>query len=157
MPAEYPQNQFCRRLKFPNLLGSLIWASGLIPLDCLYLKPLQRHFHSLGLTHWFTPPRCSDSLVLANLLRQWQDLSCHTCTSKIPIQPLQVHDFYGCFYPGGGSGTWGSPTVDMFATGHNMHLPQFMSPILEPRALAIDALSQEHQGRSMFMFPPFQT
>ena len=27
--------------------------------------------------------------------------------------------------------TWGTPTVDMFATVHNMHLPQFMSPILE--------------------------
>ena len=35
--------------------------------------------------------------------------------------------------------TCGTPTVDMFATVHNMHLPQFMS-LLEPRALAIDAL-----------------
>ena len=36
-----------------------------------------------------------------------------------------------------------------------MHLPQFMSPILEPRALAIDTLSQDWQGSSMYMFPPF--
>ena len=43
----------------------------------------------------------------------------------------------------------------MFATVHNMHLPQFLSPVLEPRALAIDALSQDWQGRSMYMFPPF--
>ena len=41
------------------------------------------------------------------------------------------------------------------ATVHNTHLPQFVSPIPEPRALAIDALSQDWQGRSMFMFPPF--
>ena len=34
--------------------------------------------------------------------------------------------------------TWGTLTVDMFATVHNMHLPQFTFPILEPRALAID-------------------
>ena len=45
--------------------------------------------------------------------------------------------------------------MDMFATFHNMHLSQFMSPILEPRALAIDALSQDWQGRSMYFFPPF--
>ena len=40
-----------------QLLGSLTWASGLIPLGRLYLRPLQRHFHSLGLTDRFTPPR----------------------------------------------------------------------------------------------------
>ena len=50
---------------------------------------------------------------------------------------------------------WGTPVVDMFATVHNTHLPQFMSPVPEPRALAIDALSQDWQARSMYMFPPF--
>ena len=39
-------------------------ASGLIPLGRLYLRPLQRHFHSLGLTDRFTPPRRSDPLVV---------------------------------------------------------------------------------------------
>ena len=43
----------------------------------------------------------------------------------------------------------------MIATFHNTHLPQFVSPILQPRALAIDALPQDWQVRSMFMFPPF--
>ena len=52
-------------------------------------------------------------------------------------------------------GTWGTPIVDMFATVHNTHLSQFMSPILEPQALPIDALSQDCQGRLMYMFPPF--
>ena len=46
---------------------------------------------------------------------------------------------------------WGPPVVDMFATVHNTHLPQFMSPVPEPRAMAIDALSQDWQGRSMYM------
>ena len=50
---------------------------------------------------------------------------------------------------------WGTPVVDMFATVSNSRLPQFMSPILEPRALAVDALTQDWQGRSMYMFPPF--
>ena len=49
----------------------------------------------------------------------------------------------------------GTLSMDMFDTVHNTHLPQFMSPILEPRALGIDALSQDWQGRSMFMFPLF--
>ena len=52
-------------------------------------------------------------------------------------------------------GTWGTPAVDMFATVHSTHLPQFLSPVPEPRALVIDALSQDWQGRSMYMFPPF--
>ena len=50
---------------------------------------------------------------------------------------------------------WGTPAVDMFATIHNMHLPQFISSVPKPRALAIDALSQDWLGRSMYMFPPF--
>ena len=33
-------------------------------------------------------------------------------------------------------GFWGTPVVDMFATLSNSRLPQFMSPIPEPRALA---------------------
>ena len=50
---------------------------------------------------------------------------------------------------------WRTPVVDRFATVHNTHLPQFMALVPEPRALAIDALSQDWQGRSMYMFPPF--
>ena len=71
-----------------HLMGSLNWASGLIPLGRLYLRPLQRHFHSLGLTNRFTPPRKSDPVVLANLLRQWLDP--HFLTSGIPIRPFQA-------------------------------------------------------------------
>ena len=71
-----------------QLLGSLNWASGLIPLGHLYLRPLQRHFHSLGLTDRFTPPRRSDPLVLANLVRRWLDP--HFLTSGIPIHPFQA-------------------------------------------------------------------
>ena len=69
-------------------MGSLNWASGLIPLGRLYPRPLQRHFHSLGLTNRFTPPRQSDPVVLANLLRQWLDP--HFLTSGIPIRPFQA-------------------------------------------------------------------
>ena len=49
----------------------------------------------------------------------------------------------------------GTPVVDMFATVHNTHLPQIMSLVREPRALVIDSLSQDWQGRSMYMFPSF--
>ena len=69
-------------------MGSLNWASGLILLGRLYLRRLQRYFHSLGLTDRFTPPRRSDPLVLASLQQQWQDLS--FLTSGIPIRPFQA-------------------------------------------------------------------
>ena len=260
-------------------MGSLSWASGLIPLGRLYLRPLQRHFLSLGLTNRFTPPRKSDPVVLANLLRQW--LYPHFLNSGIPIRPFQAD--YTIFTDassqcwgahmgdskisgiwtridrklhinclerkavtyalqhwapllqghqvmiamdnstvvsyinklGGTCSTsllrltvelffplesqdiivqarhipgclnviadhlsrpnqpiptewslhpkivkrifrfWGSPEVDMFATLSNSHLPRFMSPVPEPRALAVDALSQDWQGRSVYMFPLF--
>ena len=258
--------------------GSLNWASGLIALGHLYPRPLQRHFHSLGLKDRFTPPRRSDTLVLANLLRRWLDQ--HFLTSGIPIRTfradltiftdasthgwgahmgdskisgtwtpsdrkLQINclDFKAVMFAlqhwapllqgrqvmiatdnstvvsyinkQGGTRSltllrltvdlflwlesqkiivrarhipgclnviadhlshpnqpiptewslhpeilerifrvWGTPEVDMFATLSNSHLPRFMSPIPEPRALAVDALSQDWQGRSMYMFPP---
>ena len=46
---------------------------------------------------------------------------------------------------------WGTPEIDMFATVSNSHLPRFMSPIPEPLALAVDALSQDWQGRSVYV------
>ena len=64
-------------------MGSLNWASGL-----LYLRPLQHHFHSLGLTDRFTPPCRSVPLVLANLLRHWQNP--RFLTSGFPICTVQA-------------------------------------------------------------------
>ena len=91
-----------------QLMGSLNWASGLIPLGRLYLRPLQRHFHSLGLTDRFTPPRQSDPLVLANLLRHWQDL--HFLTSGIPIRTFRRNSRVLRMLPlRGGTLTWGIP------------------------------------------------
>ena len=262
-----------------HLMGSLNWASGLIPLGRLYLRPLQRHFYSLSLTNRFTPLRKSDPVVLANLLRQRLDPG--FLTSGILIRPFQADYtiFTDASSQGWGthmrdskiSGTWtlidrklhinclelkavtcalqhwapllqghqvmiatdnstvvsyinkqggtrstsllrltvelflwlesqditvrarhipgclnviadhlsrpnqpiptewslhpkivkrifrfwGTPEVDMFATLSNSHLPRFMSPVPEPRALGVDALSQDWQGRSMYMFPPF--
>ena len=51
-------------------------------------------------------------------------------------------------------------TVGNSISGQVCHSPQHASSpvhalVLEPRALAIDALSQDWQGRSMYMFPPF--
>ena len=71
-----------------QFMGSLNWASGLIPLGRLHMRCLQRHFYSLGLTNQFTPPCPSDPLVLATLLRQWQNL--WFLTSGIPIRPFQM-------------------------------------------------------------------
>ena len=95
-----------------HLMGSLNWASGLIPLGRLYLRPLQPHFHSLGLTNRFTPPRQSDPVVLANLLRQWLDP--HFLTSGIPICPFQAD--YTIFTDASNQG-WGAHMGDSKISG----------------------------------------
>ena len=91
-------------------MGSLNWASGLIPLGRLYLRPLQRHFHSLGLTNRFMPR--SDQLVLANLLRQWQDLC--FLTSGIPIRTFQA-DF--TIFTDASTQGWGAHVGDSQISG----------------------------------------
>ena len=92
-----------------QLMGSLNWASGFIPLGRLYLRPLQCYFDSFGLTDQFTPPSRSDPLVLASLLQQWQDLS--FLTSRIPICPFQAKFtiFMDASTQGCGAPTWGIP------------------------------------------------
>ena len=109
--------------KLFHLMGSLNWASGLNPLGRLYLRPLQCHFHSLGLTNRFTPPRQSDPVVLANLLRQWLDP--HFLTSGIPIRSFQVD--YTIFTHASNQG-WGAHMGDSKISGtwtlidHKLHI-----------------------------------
>ena len=101
-----------------RFMGSLNWASGLIPLGRLYLRPLQQHFHSLGLTNRFTPPCPSDPLVLATLLKQWQDLS--FLMSGIPIRPFQTEfKIFTDASTQGWAPTWGIPRLQVFGTVQN--------------------------------------
>ena len=85
-----------------QLMGSLNWASGLIPLGCLYLRPFQRHFHSLGLKDRFMQPRRSDPMVLANLLRHWQVPRFSYLGNPSPHVPGGFYDFYGRLQAGVG-------------------------------------------------------
>ena len=104
-------------------MGSLNWASGLIPLGCLYRRPLQRHFHSLGLTDRFTQPRRSDPLVLANLLRRWQVP--RFLTSGIPLRTFQAE--FTIFTDASTQG-WGAHMGDSQISGtwthtdHKLHI-----------------------------------
>ena len=93
-----------------------------------------RYSHS-GLTHSGLP-KCVDWLSRLN----------QPITTEWRLHPEIVNQIFQ---------TWGTPAVDIFATVHNTHLPQFISPVLEPRALAIDAVSHDWQGRSMYLFLPF--
>ena len=83
-----------------------------LTLGRLHLRPLQRHFHSLGLTDRFTPPRRSDPLVLANLLRRWLDP--HFLTSGIPIRPFQA-DF--TIFTDASNQDWGAHMGDSKISG----------------------------------------
>ena len=80
-------------------MGSLNWASGLIPPGHLHLRPLQ-HFHSLGLTNRFSTPWRSDPVVLATLLRQWQNLFVSHIRIPYLTFPGGVHHFHRRLNPG---------------------------------------------------------
>ena len=49
---------------------------------------------------------------------------------------------------------WHQPTVDLFATRFNNKLPQFVSPVPDPQAWAVDALSLSWEGLDPYAFPP---
>ena len=49
---------------------------------------------------------------------------------------------------------WHQPQVDLFATRFNNKLPQFVSPVPDPQALAVDALSLSWENLDPYAFPP---
>jgi len=49
---------------------------------------------------------------------------------------------------------WGQPLVDLFATRLNTKLPLFISPVPDPMALDVDALSVSWEGMTAYAFPP---
>ena len=49
---------------------------------------------------------------------------------------------------------WHQPQVDMFATRFNIKLPQFVSPVPDPQAWAVDALSLSWEDLDPHAFPP---
>ena len=91
-----------------QFMGSLNWASGLIPLGRLHMRPLQQHFHLLGLTNQFTPVStrpfspCHPTQAMAgpifSLLR-----------NPYPAIPGRVHNFHGSLYPALGRPHGGFP------------------------------------------------
>ena len=49
---------------------------------------------------------------------------------------------------------WHQPQVDLFATRFNNKLPQFVSPVADPQAWAVDALSLSWEGLDPYASPP---
>ena len=49
---------------------------------------------------------------------------------------------------------WHQPQVDLFATRFNNKLPQFVSPVPDPQAWAVDALSLSCEDLDPYAFPP---
>ena len=49
---------------------------------------------------------------------------------------------------------WHYPQVDLFATRFNNKLPQFVSPVPDPQAWAVDALSLSWEDLDPYAFPP---
>ena len=51
---------------------------------------------------------------------------------------------------------WDRPHVDLFATSLNHKLETFVSPVPEPLAFAVDAMSLSWDGMFTYAFPPFR-
>ena len=51
---------------------------------------------------------------------------------------------------------WDTPHVDLFATRFNHQLPVYVSPVPDPQAWAVDALSMSWEGLWAYIFPPHQ-
>ena len=49
---------------------------------------------------------------------------------------------------------WGRPQVDLFATKWNARLPLYVSPIPDPAAWSVDALTTSWEGVFAYAFPP---
>ena len=49
---------------------------------------------------------------------------------------------------------WHQPQVNLFATRFNNKLPQFVSPVPDPQAWAVDALSLSWEDLDPYAFPP---
>ena len=49
---------------------------------------------------------------------------------------------------------WHWPQIDLFATWFNNKLPQFVSPVPDPLAIAVDALSLPWEDLDVYAFPP---
>ena len=49
---------------------------------------------------------------------------------------------------------WFKPMIDLFATCLNNKLPTYMSPIPDPKAYAVDAMSHSWAGMLAYAFPP---
>ena len=50
--------------------------------------------------------------------------------------------------------SWHRPNIDLFATRFNNKLPQFVSPVPDPQAVAVDALSLPWEDLDAYAFPP---
>ena len=49
---------------------------------------------------------------------------------------------------------WHTPRVDLFATRYNHKLPKFVSPVPDPQAWRVDALSLNWENMDAYAFPP---
>jgi len=51
---------------------------------------------------------------------------------------------------------WGRPLIDLCATSLNSQCHLYVSPVPDPKALAVDVLSMDFQGLEAYVFPPHQ-
>ena len=70
---------------------------------------------------------------------------CHTIQTEWSLHPEEFQAICS---------RWHQPQVDLFATRFNNKLPQFVSPVPDPQAWAVDALSLSWEDLDPYAFPP---
>ena len=77
------------------------------------------------------------------------------CGQVVSARP---HNSDGMVYSSGGIqppvSTWHCPQVDMFLTRYSCRLTKFLSPVPDPNAWEVDALTVSWENLDMYAFPP---
>ena len=75
------------------------------------------------------------------------------CDSRQAVQTPSSHSDSMVSSPGCLCHRWHLPTVDLFATRYNCKLLQFVSPVPDPKAWAVDVLSLSLENLDLYAFP----
>lgn len=80
-----------------------------------------------------------------NVLADWLSRQGQILSTEWILHPSVLQDLWG---------VWGRPQVDLFATRWTNQLPRFISPVPDPQAVGVDALSTSWEGWYGYAYPP---